>query len=218
MKSLMKPLLQRARAACLPFLAALAMAAPPAHAFEAGKHYQVINPPQPVESKARVEVTVFFWYGCPHCFQLEPDVANWARNLPKGVVLKRQPAILGDSWTLLSQAYFALASIGAADRLHATLFNAVHLQGRRFTTPESVSQWVAQQGVDRAKFDAAWRSFGVAAQTQQARQMTQAYRLDGVPALAINGKYLTSPAMAGGYAEVIQVANELIERELKTRR
>lgn len=187
-------------------------------AIEVGKEFIVLNPSQPVSSKAKVEVTEFFYYGCPHCFQLEPELAAWTRSLPKGVVVKRQPAIFSDSWILLTQAYFTLEAVGALDRLHADLFNAIHLQDQRFPNAESIANWAVRNGVDRAKFDAAWRSFGVSAKTNQARQISQAYKLDGVPALAINGKYLTSPALAGGHAQALKVARELIDRELKARK
>lgn len=186
-----------------------------AHAAQLGKDYIEIKPARATAAPGKVEILEFFWYGCPHCYQLEPELLVWSKKLPRNVVLVRQPAVLGESWMTLTQAYYALDSVGEIPRLHGSLFNALHNEGRRFNSPESVVTWAATQGVNPDKLKAAFQSFGVYTKANRAKQISQEYRLEGVPALIINGKYLTSPSMAGSYAGVLRVADELIAQELK---
>jgi len=206
--SLLRPLITLSLTIC----AALSLTA---HAAQPGKDYIEIKPARATATPGKVEVLEFFWYGCPHCYQLEPDLLLWSKKLPRNVVLVRQPAVLGESWMTLTQAYYALESLGEIPRLHGHLFNALHNEGRRFNSPESVVTWAATQGVNPDKLKAAFQSFTVHTKANRAKQLSQEYRLEGVPALVINGKYLTSPSMAGGYAGALRVADELIAQELK---
>ncbi len=188
-----------------------------AHAAQLGKDYIEIKPAHATTTPGKIEVLEFFWYGCPHCYQLEPELLLWSKKLPANVTLIRQPAVLGESWMTLTQAYYALESLGEIPRLHGPLFNALHNEGRRFNSPESVISWAAAQGVNPDKLKAAFQSFSVHTKANRAKQISQEYPLEGVPALIINGKYLTSPSMAGSYANVLRVADELIAQETKKR-
>jgi thiol:disulfide interchange protein DsbA len=195
----------------------LTLAAPLALAAEAGKDYAAVAPAQPTDSKGKIEVVEFFAYTCPHCFELEPELAAWAKKLPRNVVLKRMPVIFNDSWEPMARAYFALDALGAVDKLHGEVFNAVHIQDKDLTHPEDFYDWGAKQGLDRAKLKAAYESFSTDTKVSRARQMQRAYKLAGVPSLAINGKYLTSPSMAGGYGKTLKVVSELIQKEARTK-
>ncbi len=188
-----------------------------AHAAQLGKDYIEIKPAHATSTPGKIEILEFFWYGCPHCYQLEPELLLWSKKLPSNVTLIRQPAVLGESWMGLTQAYYALDSLGEIPRLHGPLFNALHNEGRRFNSPESVITWAATQGVNPDKLKAAFQSFSVHTKAARAKQISQEYQLEGVPALVINGKYLTSPSMAGSYAGVLRVADELIAQESKKR-
>lgn len=199
-------------------VAALALILPlawtaPAAAIEAGKEYAVLSPAQPVESRGKIEIVEFFAYTCPHCFHLEPDLNQWARKLPKNVVLKRQPVIFADTWEPMARAYFALEALGAVERLHADVFNAIHVEDRDLTNPEAFFDWGAKQGLDRARLKAAYQSFSVSAKIARAKQLQRAYKLTGVPTLAVNGKYVTSGSMAGGNDKALEVVDELIRLE-----
>lgn len=175
-----------------------------------------VNPPQRTEvAPGKIEVLEFFWYGCPHCYQLEPELATWVRKLPAHVVFKRQPAVFSDRWVHLSQAYYALEALGELERLHVEVFQAIHEEGRDLNSPEAFFAWAASKGVDRKKLTAAYQSFAVVSKVARARQLSKAYPLDGVPALVINGKFVSSPASAGGYAQLLRVADQLIARESK---
>ncbi len=193
----------------------LALLAPLASAAEWGKDYIELTQHQPVTSKGKVEVLEFFWYGCPHCYQLEPELHDWTKKLPKDVTFKRQPAVLNDSWLPLTRAYFALEALGVADRLHTAVFRAVHDDHMDLSNPQNFFNWAARQGVDRKKLSDAYNSFGVNAMTARAKQMTAAYKLNGVPALAVNGKYQTSAYLTGGHRQLFQTLDELIDEERK---
>lgn len=186
---------------------------PAATAAEAGKDYAVLSPAQPTENRGKVEVTEFFAYTCPHCFELEPDLNAWAKTLPKNVVLKRQPVIFSDSWEPMARAYFALEALNAVDRLHADVFNALHVEDQKLTDPDAFFDWGAKHGLDRAKLKAAYQSFAVATKIARAKQLQRAYKINGVPTLAVNGKYVTSASLTGSNEKTLAVVDELIRME-----
>lgn len=199
-------------------IATLALSLPlawsaPAAAIEAGKEYVAISPAQPGGIKGKIEVIEFFAYTCPHCFELEPDLHAWARKLPKNVVLKRQPVIFADNWEPMARVFFALEAMGAVDRLHADVFNALHVDDVDLRNPETFFDWGAKKGLDRAKLKSAYQSFAVGTRIARAKQLQTAYKLNGVPALAVNGKYLTNGTMAGGLAQSLEVTSALIRKE-----
>ncbi|NCS65408.1 MAG: hypothetical protein COS39_04250 [Hydrogenophilales bacterium CG03_land_8_20_14_0_80_62_28] len=200
-------------------VAALAIALPlatlpmTAAALDAGKDYQLLSPAQPTDSKGKVEVIEFFAYTCPHCFVLEPTLNAWARKLPKNVVLKRQPVIFSDSWEPMARVYFALKALGAVDKLHDDVFNAIHVEDKKLMDPDTFFDWGAKHGLDRAKLKAAYESFTVNADIARAKALARAYKLEGVPALAVNGKYLTSASMTGSHEKTLAVVDALIKME-----
>ncbi len=202
-------------------LAAAALALPlvwgpaTASAAEAGKDYTVLAPAQPTDRRGKVEVIEFFAYTCPHCFDLEPELEAWAKKLPANVVLKRQPVVFSDDWEPMARAYFALEALGVVNKLHGDVFNAIHVEDKQLMEPETFFDWGAQHGLDRAKLKAAYQSFSTAAKVARAKQLQKAYKISGVPTLAINGKYLTSASMTGSNANTLTVASELIRMESK---
>jgi len=159
-----------------------------------GVNYIELKPPQAVESSGKIEVLEFFWYRCPHCYALEPDLESWAKRLPRDVQLKRIPGILNDDWGIDARIFYTLEAIGELERLHRPLFDAIHQQGgvrlRGDAFAKWTADWLATQNVDMSKYDAAFRSFTVESKLRRAAQMSRAYRLDGVPTLAVQGRYL----------------------------
>lgn len=182
----------------------------PAQAADWGKDYVELSPHQPVETKGKVEVLTFFWYRCPHCADLEPELEAWAKKLPGDVVLKRQPAVLSDSWLPLTRAYYALEALGLVDKLHAAAFRAIHQERIDLNNPDIFFDWAARQGVDRKKLANAYNSFAVNAKAARAKQMTSRYKITGVPALVINGKYQTSAYLTGGHKKLFETLDDLI--------
>lgn len=188
------------------FIAAgLAQAAP-----VAGKGYTVLNPPQPTESGKKIEVIEFFYYGCPHCFELEPNLEAWRKKLPADVAFRRVPGVFRDSWMPLTKLYFTLEAMGLIERLHGDAFNAIHVDNVDLSSDKAIIDWAATKGVDRKKFSATFNSFAVQNKAQRARSMTQAYGVQGVPTLVVDGKYMTSSSQAGGHDAVMKTVDELI--------
>lgn len=190
----------------------LSLAANPALALEAGKDYVDI-PPQPVETRSKVEVIEFFWYRCSHCASLEPELNAWVKKLPKHVQFKRQPAVLNEGWQSLARAYYALESLDLVDRLHGEVFHAIHNQGIDLNDPDTFFEWAEGKGVDRKRLEAAYKSFAVATKTARAKQLSRGYRLTGVPAFVVNGRYMTSAYITGGHPQLFAALDALVARE-----
>jgi thiol:disulfide interchange protein DsbA len=186
-----------------------------AQAPAAGIDYVVLNEKQPTETPDKVEVLEFFWYGCPHCYTLEPALDEWARRQPKDVAFKRVPAPFNKQWEIGARVFYALEAIGEADRLTPIVFNAIHREGVRANDEKAISAVLAKNKVDMAKYDAAYKSFGVDAKIRRAEQLLKAYRLDAVPAVAVNGKYLVSASLAGGHKRMIDIIDMLVAQSRK---
>ncbi len=176
----------------------------------AGRDYKPLASPQPVETGNRIEVIEFFWYGCPHCFDLEPFLKKWAARLPKDVEFRRIPAIPTERWLPNARTFYTLESLGQIEKLHGDVFDAIHIDRVNFNDEKIQLEWMAKKGVDRAKFAEAWKSFNVQSRTKRAVQLTQAYDISGVPSLVVDGKYLTSVSLTGSPEGLMQVLDELI--------
>lgn len=187
-----------------------AFAGPVSAAAVLGKDYVAISPPLPTDSGPKVEVVEFFWYGCSHCFDLEPALEKWAKALPKDVAFRRVPTIFRDSWVPGAKLYYTLEAMGELERLHKDVFDAIHVERVNLFDDKALLEWVGKKGIDPKKFSETYNSFGVQNKVQRARQITQASKADGVPALAVQGKYLTSGSMTGGYKALFAVLDELI--------
>lgn len=189
---------------------ALALAAPRALALQVGRDYELVEFPQPTLDPKRVEVLELFFYGCPHCFDLEPLLAAWLKKLPPHAYFRRQPAIFNDGWAPLARAFFAAEALGATNKLHPAFFDAIHLQGMNLNRREALLRVVAARGVDAKKFAEAYDSFGVEAKVKQARELTSAYGIQGVPAMIVDGRYRTSSSLAGSHEKLFPVLDELV--------
>jgi thiol:disulfide interchange protein DsbA len=179
-----------------------------------GKDYATVPLPQATVA-GKIEVTEFFWYGCPHCYALEPKLEAWVAKLPKDVQFKRVPAVLAAHWQPMAKSFYALEATGVD--LHTRMFNAIHVENINLNDEQTFLQWVGKQGADSRKIGDAYRSFGVNSKLQAARQLNVNYGLTSVPTLVIAGKYRTSPSMAGSAEQMFQVADQLIEQARKGR-
>lgn len=193
------------------FLAALLVLISVRAAF-ADERYAVIDPPVPTETGKKIEVLEVFFYACPHCFDLEPLLVEWVKTLPKDVAFRRMPVVFRENTIPLAKAFYAFEALGVSDKLHSDLFNAIHVEGQDLSSDKALAAWVKKHGIDEKKFLAAYNSFAVQSKVNRAKQLTGLYGITGVPSLIINGKYRTSSAMAGGHAEVLKTASELIEK------
>ena len=183
-----------------------------AQSFVEGTHYTRLADRAPARlPEGKVEVREFFWYGCPHCYTLEPYIQSWER--PAAVEFVTTPAVLGKNWVAHAYAFYALKALGRLEDLHAPLFEAIHGERKRVFSAGQIEDFVAQQGVDREQFARAVESFSVDTQVKRAERLGKAYGVSGVPAFVINGKYMTSPTMAGSYQHFFKVVDHLIAKE-----
>lgn len=178
----------------------------------AGKDYKPLANPQAVETGEKIEVIEFFWYGCPHCFDLEPFLKKWTAKLPKDVEFRRIPAIPTERWMPNARTFYTLEAMGLLERMHGEVFDAIHIDRVNLNDEKIQLDWMAKKGVDRAKFAEAWKSFSVQSKTKRAAQLTQAYDITGVPTLVVDGKYQTSVSMTGSPEGLMQTLDGLIAK------
>jgi thiol:disulfide interchange protein DsbA len=189
--------------------AALAIAAP-AMAQVAGKDYTLIEPAQPTDNPAKIEVIEFFSYGCPHCNDFNPLIGAWAAKLPADVYFKKVPVTFGRAaWSNIARLYYALETTGDLGKLDADVFKAIHGERVNLFDERVLNEWVAKKGVDPKKFADAFNSFGVMSKVKRAELMQQSYRVQGVPAVVVNGKYMIE---GKEFNETLAIADKLIAK------
>lgn len=184
--------------------------------FIAGQHYDVL--PQPIEMKSdKVQVSELFWYGCSHCFQLEPYMQKFRANLPKGSELVEVPAIFGSQWRFHAQAFYTAQALGIQEDIHQDIFNAIHLKKKRISTLAQLQDLFAKHGKDKKAVESAFKSFSVDSNLRNAALFAQKTGANSVPTLIIDGKYRTTVGKAGGYEELLTLLNHLVEKAQQER-
>jgi thiol:disulfide interchange protein DsbA len=184
------------------------------NAFVEGKDYVALSKPVPTETGEKVEVLELFWYGCPHCFRFEPYLAQWKKEgMPDYVELVQKSSVLNPSWATLARADFAAELLGVRDEIHQDLFNAIHLEHRPLNDINQLTAFFAEHGVDEIEFQDAYNSFAVETELRKAIRRDRAYKITGVPSVAINGKYVTGGRMAGNNTRMMQIIKYLAEKE-----
>lgn len=202
-------------ATVLMLLAAIALPLQAEEDYIEGAHYLPIDPPMQTTAPAgKVEVMELFWYGCPHCYALEPHLNEWLETKPDAIVFKRVPAVLNPHWTLHAQAFFAAEKLDAVETIHTPMFQAIHAQRRRLNNPDQITRFVSTLGVDPQAFRQALDSPDIRAKLQESYELGRASQATGVPALIVAGKYRVTASLAGGYPEMLDVVNYLVKMEL----
>jgi thiol:disulfide interchange protein DsbA len=199
----MKRILSLLLAACA--LAPLAAAAQPQFA------YSEVKPAIPVETDGKIEVVEFFWYGCIHCYNLEPAVEKWEKTLPKDVQFRRVPAVFNDRWAIDASIFYTFEAMGLLDKLHRPFFDAIHRERLRTDNQKEVMDWLQKQGVEPKKFTETMKSFGVQSKMRRAAQLTALYKIDGTPAMAVNGRYTVSTEQGRSQNGMFETVNYLID-------
>ena len=176
----------------------------------AGTDYTVLQPAQPVDANGKIEVIEFMWYGCPHCNEFDPYLEAWVKKQGPDVVFKRVPVAFRDDFIPHSKMYHALDALGLADKLTPAVFNEIHVKKNYLLTPEAQATFLATQGVDKKKYLDAYNSFSTQSDLQRDTKLMQDYKIDGVPTLAVQGKYETGPATTNSLPGTIQVLDFLV--------
>ena len=175
--------------------------------------YEAVSPAQPVQNPSKIEVIEFFWYGCPHCYSLEPSMVEWLKNKPANVEFIRQPAVFSDLWGKHAKAFFTAEALGVSEKVHADFFDAIQNKKQKLDSEDELAKFFAAHGVKEADFKAAYGSFMVDAKMRQAETMAARYGITGVPALIVNGKYKVTATTAKSQENMISVTNQLIQQE-----
>ncbi len=178
---------------------------------KAGSDYLQLDKRVPTEAPAgKIEVIEFFWYNCPHCAAFEPRFESWKKSVPADVMVRRVPVAFRDDFLPQQKLYYTLEVLGKTDELHEKVFHAIHDERVPLAKEDQIVAWAVKQGLDRGKFVEAYNSFGVATSARRATQLQEAYKLGGVPALGIAGRYYVDGTLAGSMERAIQITEYLL--------
>ncbi|MEN9538248.1 MAG: hypothetical protein RLZZ126_483 [Pseudomonadota bacterium] len=178
---------------------------------EAGADYLVLDKRAPVEAQPpRIEVVEFFWYKCPHCNAFEPALEKWIQKLPKDVSLRRVPVGFRDTFVPQQRLFYALEAMNQLDKVHGKVFTAIHGEKLSLDTAEQITAWVTKQGVDKDKFAEQYNSFSVSTKVTRATQLQNQYRVEGVPALGVAGRFYTDGTLSRTMDRALQVVDHLL--------
>lgn len=202
----------------VPWLAAFTFAfsvfSATAEPFSEGKGYKLLNTPVAVMADGKVHVEEAFWYGCPHCFQLESLVHTWAQKLPADVDFAGVPALFGRAWVAHAQFFYVAESLGVLDKVNSSIFRAIHVENQHLLSKEDQRNFLHEKaGVAPVDFDKAYDSFTVKSRMKQADARIRSFGINGVPAFIVQGKYVVDSSTAGGNANILKVVDFLIEKE-----
>jgi thiol:disulfide interchange protein DsbA len=178
------------------------------------KTYEYIRPVQPTQvAPGMIEVVEIFYYGCIHCYHFEPYLEKWLQDKPGNAEFRRMPAVFSKVQIPLAKAYYTAEKLGLLEKIHLPLFKAINDDRREIFTDETIKAFFAEQGVSAADFNRIYNSMEISTKVRQAEVMARNYRVPHTPALVVNGKYLTSPSMAGNYNNLEQLLDVLVQRE-----
>ena len=185
---------------------------------EDGTEYKSLDKRVAMEApQGKIEVIEFFWYGCPHCNSFEPQLEAWSKKLPADVVLKRVPVAFRDEFVPQQRLFYSLEAMGRLDDVHRKVFQTIHVDKQPIDKEASIVAWVEKQGLDKAKFQELYNSFAISTKSRRASQLQEAFKVEGVPALGIGGRYYTDGSMAGNMGRALQVTDYLIGEARKSR-
>ena len=198
-------------------LFALFLAAPLIALAQGTPKFSELKPAQPVSVEGnKIEVIEFFWYGCPHCHNLEPVLETWLKKLPPDAQFRRIPAVFNDRWAHDATIFYTFEALGVLERLHRPLFDAIHRDHLRTDSQAAMTEWLAKNDVDPKRFFETMKSFGVQSKTKRAIQLTTAYKIDGTPAMAVQGRYTVSAEQGGSREGMLDTVSYLVDLSRKS--
>jgi thiol:disulfide interchange protein DsbA len=177
-----------------------------------GQQYIELFQPQPVDTGDKIEVRELFWYGCPHCYALEPFLEKWLKHKPANVEFIRMPAVLRESWAPLARAYYTFKVLGVADKLNGAVFRAIHEEHQDLNNLDTLTAFAVKHGIERKAFLDAYNSFAVNADLRRSEVVGKRYGADGVPTIIVDGRYRVTAGMAGGHEDMLRVVDFLIKK------
>ena len=186
-------------------------------AAQARPAYSELRPALQVEAAGKIEVIEFFWYGCIHCYNFEPPLEGWLKKLPPDVQFRRVPAVFNERWALDAAIFYTFEALGVLGKVHRPFFDAIHRDRLRTENPAALSAWLQKQGIDPQKFNDTMKSFGVQGKTRRAAMLTGAYKIDGTPAMAVQGRYTVSADQGGSPEGMLQSVSNLVEMVRKAK-
>ena len=175
--------------------------------------YVEITPAQPTQAENKIEVLEVFWYGCGHCYDFEPFINEWLEKKPEDVVFRRMPGIFRKDWIPHAKAYFTAEKLNILNKIHSALFTAIHKEKKQIYDDTSIKKFFIKHDVNKKEFKKAYESDEVDTKVKQAYVMGQRYKITGVPAIIVNGKYMVSGSTAGSFENVTKMIDMLIEKE-----
>ncbi len=184
--------------------------------YEVGKDYNVVTPPQPTEDASKIEVIEFFWYGCGHCYKIEPLFNDWAKRAPSDVNVKKLHAI-GGGFTELGVMYYTLEAMGRLKDMNTKVFDAIHAENIPLQSKSKRNDWLTKQGIDPVKFEEMSKSFSVVTRVNRAAQLTKVYAVESVPRFIVNGRFGTSVPQGRGYEATFPIIDYLIAQSRKNK-
>ena len=182
------------------------------HSYAYAQKYVQISTEKQQESKDII-VYEFFWYGCPHCFNLEPTMDRIEANLENDTKVMKIPVALRESWVAHAKLYYALEQMEKTDDMHNLIFEEIHIENNRLATEEQIVTFLEKHGIDTVEFLEKFNSFGTEARIKKSSNLARKYQINSVPTIIVNGRYLTSGSYVSSYDELYSVVNLLIERE-----
>ena len=194
----------------LALLAASCLAAGPALA-QPQPAYTELKPPLAVEPQGKIEVIEFFWYGCPHCYNLEPFIETWLKKLPPDAQFRRVPAVFNERWGHDAAIFYTFEALGVLDKLHRPFFDAIHRDRLRTDSPPALDQWLEKNGIEPRRFNDTMKSFSVQSKLRRATQLTVSYRIDGTPAMAVHGRYTVSADQGRSQKGMLDTVDFLVD-------
>lgn len=187
------------------------------HAEEEERRKYLPIPAQPTDDPARIEVREFFYYGCGACYAFEPYLRTWESARPEDVRLVRTPALRSTRWIPLTMVYLVLLKLGAQQRLHQEVFDAYHFDNVDLGDRNTFIDWAAERGLAKDEVQSAWEAKETAVALELVHQVTRRFGVQGVPTLIVDGRYLTSPSLAGGQQECLALVDEIIAKRRSER-
>ena len=181
--------------------------------FRAGVHYELLDNPTKVRDPSKIEVTEVFWFGCNHCYALEPYIARWKRDIPLDVTFIKSPATWNDMLKTHATIYYTAKALGIEQQFVPAAFNTIQNEGKMLTGNTELEYYFRGFDVQKDRYKAVSTSFGVRNAVDQADKKMKEWKVTGVPSLVVNGKYKVAASRSVRTDELFDVVDFLIEKE-----